>query len=321
MTAARGQAAGWRGQLTCGAGAVAGGLVLHGVGGALVDGRWVFLSSLVLFGLAHGACDLWVPGWVLARRATVGATGTFALAYTLVAGLVLLGWCQPTVALGGFLLLTAWHWGSADTAVLTRTASWRFGLLAWGRGLMVMSAPGVFHPAAAGQVLGSLAPEARAFLLEPARLQAVAAPTLLLALAMQAVPLLSPPSARRGTDGDGTGPFWLETLFLLGFFGVFSPLVATALYFIWFHAWRHIERLGRWQSPGEGRTWVRVLRFHAAALPCTAGALAMLWLVARTWPGDPLRAYLILLSALTLPHAALVWWLDRVETAPPTALG
>ena len=43
------------------------------------------------------------------------------------------------------------------------------------------------------------------------------------------------------------------------------------------------------------------------------GALTLLWMVARAWPGDLLRAYLVLLSAVTLPHALLVLWLDRAE--------
>ena len=34
----------------------------------------------------------------------------------------------------------------------------------------------------------------------------------------------------------------------------------------------------------------------------------LFWAVTRLWPGDGLRAYLIPLSAFTLPHALLVFW-------------
>ena len=28
---------------------------------------WIFLSSAVILGVPHGACDPWIPGWVLHR--------------------------------------------------------------------------------------------------------------------------------------------------------------------------------------------------------------------------------------------------------------
>ena len=46
----------------------------------------------------------------------------------------------------------------------------------------------------------------------------------------------------------------LETCFLLAMFYVLAPLISTALYFVWFHAWRHIGRLCRWQSPDAPAT-------------------------------------------------------------------
>ena len=271
------------------------------------DPHWVFLASLLVFGLVHGACDLWLPGWMQGQASTPRFLAAFCGGYLGLAGAVLLlwrGWAGG--ALVGFLLLTAWHWGSAD-AMLTQSRSWSFGLLAWGRGLMVVAAPAAFHPQATWQVLGPLAGGAAAPPL-PGHLQAFAVVILSFGVAMQ---LLVWP---RRSSGESAVGHHLETLFLLGLFAVLDPLTATALYFIWFHAWRHLLRLCRWQSPGE-RWWIGLARFHAAALPCSFGALALLWFVARIWPGDLLRAYLVLLSAVTLPHAALVLWLDRVDHA------
>ena len=282
------------------------GLLRHCCAPAGFDPRWVFLASIVVFGLAHGACDLWLPGWVLGRPATGRFLAGFCLGYLGLAGAVLLLWFWwPGGALAGFLLLTAWHWGSAD-AVLGRSGSWQFGLLAWGRGVMVVAAPAAFHPQATWQVLAPLASRAFAAL-PPDHLQAFAVVVLSVGVGMQ---LLTWPLCSLGSDAAG---HHLETFYLLALFAVCDPLTATALYFIWFHAWRHLVRLCRWQSPGERSLWVTLTRFHLAALPCSLGALGLLWLVARMWPGDLLRAYLMLLSAVTLPHAVLVRWLDRME--------
>lgn len=286
--------------------ALASGVLLCRVPSAGLDSRWIFLASILVFGLAHGACDVWLPGWVRKRTIGWGVLSIFCLAYLGLAGGVLLLWrVLPGGALAGFLVLTAWHWGSAD-AMLTGSGSWRFHLLAWGRGLMVLAAPGAFHPQAAFQVLGTLCP---AFtVLSSGRLHAVTVAVLIVGVSTQG--MIWP----QGAEDRRLIGHHLETLFLLGLFAALAPLTATALYFVWFHAWRHILRLCRWQSPGVSDLWLCLGRFHLAALPCILGAVGLLWWVARRWPGDLLRAYLILLSAVTLPHALLVWWLDRVET-------
>ena len=295
-------------EICCLAAAVSAALLL-GVAPAGLDARWVFLGSIILFGLAHGGCDVWLPGWVRGREESARFLAAFCLAYTGVAGLVLCFWhWQPVLALVGFLLLTAWHWGSAD-AVLTGARAWRFGSLAWGRGLLVMAAPAAFHPHAALEVYGALAPAACA-VFPPDRLRTLGILAATLAVGAEGLVWSKGPRPR------GLASHSLETVFLIGLFAVCPPLIATVLYFVWFHAWRHILRLCRWQSPGSGNRWTDILRFHWAALPCSLGALALLWLVAWVWPGDLLRAYLILLSAVTLPHALLVLWLDRVESRP-----
>ena len=277
-----------------------------------LDTGWVFLGSVAVFGLAHGACDLWLPGWVRGRPMERGFVCGFCLVYLALAGVVLLFWGgRADMATVGFLLLTAWHWGSAD-AVLAGRETRHPAVLAWGRGMMVLAAPAAFHPVAAGRVLGALDPGFFARL-APEQLQISAVALSVAALLIQIIAL---PVHRRDASARG---YHLETLFLLVLFAAFDPLISTAMYFVWFHAWRHILRLCRWQSPGEQSAAVCLLRFHAAALPCSAGALVMLWWVAHRWPGDLLHAYLVLLSAVTLPHALLVHWLDRVESAATDA--
>ena len=302
-----------RTRITCGLAAAGGGVVLSRCVRAGLDTHWVFLGSIAVFGLAHGACDLWLPGWVRGQPMNHRFIGVFCLVYAGLAGGVLLFWeWQATLATAGFLLLTAWHWGSADAALAERETR-HPAVLAWGRGVMVLAAPAAFHPVAVGRVLGALDPHFFGCLTaEPLQISAG-----ILSVAAVLVQSVALPPGRR--DGFRVRGYPLETLFLLGLFATFDPLISTAMYFVWFHAWRHILRLCRWQSPDEPGTATRLLRFHAAAWPCSAGALVMLWWVARRWPGDLLHAYLVLLSAVTLPHALLVGWLDRVERARTAA--
>ena len=297
----------FRSRFFCAVAACACALPLEFARRAGLDAAWIFLGSILLFGLAHGACDLWLPGWVEGRRGPAGFLLAFGSVYLGLALLVcLLWWWSPLVATVGFLPLTAWHWGSAD-AVLTPLRSWRGELLAWGRGFLVLSAPAAFHPAGTWQVLHALSPDLFARV-SAGSLRTGAGVILGLSLTAQVLAF-----AGCGRREDRRGHH-LETCFLLALFFALEPLVTTALYFVWFHAWRHIGRLCRWQSPDEATTTsVCLWRFHRAALPCAVGALALLWTVARVWPGDLLRAYLVLLSAVTLPHALLVLWLDRVE--------
>ena len=270
-----------------------------------LDDGWIFLGSIAVFGLAHGACDLWLPGWVAGRRKSARYLAACAGVYLGLALAVCFLWRWPAVAAIGFLLLTAWHWGSAD-AVLTPLRSWRSSLLAWGRGLCVLAAPPAFHPAGTWRVLHTLSPELLTRV-PVGQLQKGAGVILVLALTAQII-------AFAGSD-ERTNQLGhhLETCFLLAMFYVLEPLVSTTLYFVWFHAWRHIGRLCRWQSSDAPTAFVCLCRFHWAAVPCGLGALTMLWVVTRVWPGDGLRAYLILLSAVTLPHALLVLWLDHEE--------
>lgn len=301
----------FRSRLFCAAMACACALPLEFARRAGLDDAWVFLGSIAVFGLAHGACDLWLPGWVAGRREPFGFLLTFAGVYFgLALAVLLLWWWQSGVATIGFLLLTSWHWGSADAA-LTPLRSWRGALLAWGRGFFVLSSSAAFHAAATWRVLHALSPDLLAHV-PPGRLQAGAGVVLALSLTAQ---FLAFAGSDRWVDAR---EHHLETCLLLVMFFALEPLVSTTLYFVWFHAWRHIGRLCRWGYPGTRATSICLWRFHLAALPCGVGAVALLWAVARAWPGDLLRAYLVLLSAVTLPHALLVLWLDKQEL-PATA--
>ena len=92
------------------------------------------------------------------------------------------------------------------------------------------------------------------------------------------------------------------------FFGVLPALAAVGFYFAFWHGLRHVRRLMRWDNIGWGE-------FARQAAPATLGALVMLGALAlavRHGPGGlgAVGVYLALIAALTVPHAAVVTFLD-----------
>ena len=112
-----------------------------------------------------------------------------------------------------------------------------------------------------------------------------------------------------------------ETALLLGLFWAAPPLFAITLYFAAVHAWRHILRVERFEGAPlqSARQIARAMaNFHLRVAPITIAALLGLAPVLALWPqlrADPRSlgtAFLVLISALTLPHAVVVGALDWV---------
>jgi len=265
---------------------------------------YFFLSSALLLGVPHGACDPWVPGWVLRHPSRLPFLIIFFIVYLSISALYLLLWkIFPLPATLFFLILTAWHWGTAD-ASLELTPSLRWLLFGIGRGSLVILAPFVFHWADTWSVILLMAPNAG---LPPYSLPFT--PALLLAIALN---LFSRPSVHQT----------IETLLLLLLFYFTPPLLSVGTYFVAFHAWRHLLRLGSFRdqlSPTDSlHLWIASLtRLLLLSIPLTLLSLLFLWLIppllsnsapaGQNWIGP----YLILLAVLTLPHAILVGWIDR----------
>lgn len=280
----------------------------------------IFLASAALLGLPHGAADPWVPQWAERRNWTFKGWITFLVAYLLATGATLLLWrWQRTGAAAGFLALTVWHWGSADASWQLRPG-WRWAALALGRGLVVIAGPLALQPAASRAVLAALAGSAET----AAAVQGLGLPLLAAGVLLEAVTLSLAALERITEPGAWRQPLWHlgETALLLAMFRVLPPAMSVGVYFVFFHAWRHLERLAelRADALGEARTGNaagRVLAFYRQVWPLALAALAALPLLRRflatpaAGEGDWLTAYLVLLSALTVPHAALVLWLDR----------
>jgi Brp/Blh family beta-carotene 15,15'-monooxygenase len=110
------------------------------------------------------------------------------------------------------------------------------------------------------------------------------------------------------------------------------PILAIGLYFCCWHALRHIGRLMVLDAdarslPFRWRDGVR--RFVRDSAPLTVVSLLFMGLFfvgvgqvvgdSAEWPA----VYLVLISALTLPHTLVVWWMDvrdGIWQSAPTAL-
>jgi Brp/Blh family beta-carotene 15,15'-monooxygenase len=285
--------------------------------------------SALLFGLPHGAVDhLVVLG--LARRSLrlptlLAVTGVY-LAVVLLA--LLVWWIAPVVAVLGFLGLTIAHWGQADAAFdrlyrptggLTAAPAgyWIDALL---RGLLPIGIPFVAFPGATASFLEACY---RLFSAQPPpdfkeAGTGVLVVLIILWLAHAALHLTAFYHQRNRQHLH----ILAESAALTGFFVLVPPVAAIGWYFCGWHGLRHVLRLCTYEprpvvSAAGGRA--NLGRFFLQATPFTIAALAMLAglrfivLAPDSSPIDQVAAYLVLISALTVPHAIVVAWMDGRE--------
>ena len=290
-----------------------------------------FAASLVLLGLPHGAIDHLVPARLSGRDADLRGVLAVVLLYLALSGLCLALWfVAPAAAFVLFVCVTVFHWGAGDLHALlffgpeelegTDPAS--RALLLVLRGCLPMLVPLLFFPDA---YLGVASAAAGLFGADAEALSWAFSPAfrLVVGAALAAVGALF--SLR--VAGDLTGrrgallPVALETVLLFAFFAVVPPVLAVGLYFTLWHAPRHVARLVLLDPAGSrylgaGRPVRALVRFAAEAAPLTVLALALLVALYVAVPravGDPgslLALYLVLVSALTLPHAVIVALMD-----------
>ncbi len=290
-----------------------------------------FAASLVLFGLPHGAVDHLVPARLAGRAADGRSVLTVVLLYLVLSGLCLALWfAAPAAAFVLFVCVTVFHWGAGDLHALLffgpngldgmGRASRALLLLL--RGGLPMLVPLLFFPDAYRGVLNDAA---GLFSAGGSALPGVFSPVFRISAgaALAAVALLLLFRAA----GDLVGrrgsllPVALETLMLFAFFAVVPPVLAVGLYFSLWHATRHVARLVMLDRAGArylraGRPGYALARFARDAAPLTALALVRLLGLYLAVPnaaedtGPLLALYLVLVSALTLPHASLVTYMD-----------
>ena len=291
-----------------------------------------FLASVLLFGFPHGAVDHLVP----ARLANAGlgrSVGVVVVVYGVLGVGYGLWWLlAPASAFVAFIAITWFHWGQGDVYALlaladaehlpTRTER---ALALVVRGGLPMLVPLVGHPEAYRRVAAALV---GLFAGDAGALDAAFTPTARAGVVagFGAVTLLTlAAGAHRVRRGDAARRPWLvdvgETVGLWAYFLLVPPILAIGLYFCFWHAVRHVARLelldpGARAALAAGDLTETLRRFARDAAPATAGGLlvvAGVWALAPRPSAGPeglLAVYLVAIAVLTLPHVAVVSWMD-----------
>ncbi len=290
---------------------------------------WLFLSSALLLGMPHGALDPWIPQWVERRR--FSATRWFALLAVYVAVVAAAGflvWQNRVIAVAALLLLTAWHWGTGDAAGLpVRRTSLVWALSGLARGAILVSAPFFFQRASAVAFLTEAAfppgaPTPWFWVEAGQRLPDIVFPVALILETLILVGIFSAAEpASPSTRGDGRRltvvAHFAETVLYVALCAWLPPEFAVGVYFIFFHSWRHLLRLA-WLRTGTGSAKA-IGGLLVQGWFFSVGGLLLLGLTAsvlaggRPWLEAARSTYPLVLFALTMPHAALVFWIDTRE--------
>jgi len=286
--------------------------------------------SVVLLGLPHGAVDHLVLPRQRDEPLAAGWLAAVGGVYLVLGGAYALVWFWwPVAAFVFFILLTWAHWGQGELyplrdltgAEYLRSPLQRLLTVA-ARGGAPMLLPLVAFPGqyefVATSLVGLFDPGAAAALgplFDPATRALVGGGYGLLVVATLAL-------ASVRTDGHTP---WLvdagELALLTVFFLAVPPVLAIGVYFCFWHSLRHVVRTVLLHEPSarsldRRRLLPAARRFARDAAPLTAAALVLLGglylLVPRT-PADLsglVGLYLVLVAVLTLPHVAIVTWLD-----------
>lgn len=286
------------------------------------------LLGTVVLGLPHGALDHLLPARLnLSWGLKPLAVGGYLAVYVALAGAFFALWLlAPRAAFSCFLLLTVAHWGHGDLR-FTELFWGRLDPTPWGtwttalvRGALPIAVPVLAFPATAESLYHYAAVGLGVM---PTTVE-LASPWLrgpllgLLAVALIAYVL----SAVRAAPSRVVVAMDLFELgLLISLFTVVPAYFAVGVYFIFWHSFRHLARL-LIVDPEDARSvargnWGRPLRrLTLDALPITAVALVTLgglylFGAARVVTLEGFIAlYLVLISALTLPHAVVVALMD-----------
>jgi Brp/Blh family beta-carotene 15,15'-monooxygenase len=115
-----------------------------------------------------------------------------------------------------------------------------------------------------------------------------------------------------------------ETLGLIAYFAVVSPVLAIGVYFCLWHSLRHVARLlavdeRATDSLAAGDVAGAFRRFARDAAPLTLVSLALLGGLAVVVPNPPetvpeaVALYLVFIAVVTLPHVVVVTLMDREQ--------
>jgi len=247
--------------------------------------------AVIVLGLPHGSLDAWVagkaglyqggPGWVV-----------FNLLYLALALLIVAGWWfSPVIALGLFLLISAWHFSD----------DWREHLSLWQRltaAAALLGMPAVFSPEAVAAIFVTLSGSGAVMVAEALRAVGMAAMLIM-------VPILLRAAQRRQLAVVAE----LGLLVLLAIFA--SPLIYFLIYFCLLHSPRHLRGTLALASREERPRVLGQAVVYTLVTVALAGTLVALVLPSQALSELALRMLFIGLAALTVPHMLLMLWTAR----------
>jgi Brp/Blh family beta-carotene 15,15'-monooxygenase len=258
------------------------------------------LVLAALLGLPHGAVDHLALGWSQGERgpAPRALLVAYALGAVLVAAAAL---AAPVPAVLVLLVLSAAHFAEGEVAFDELRGGPGLRLPAAALGTAVVALPLLLRPEQVRPVVAALDPAL------PAVLAQLRLPVLALTVALVLAGAVAGVRARA----------WRPTAELVLVVGAAALAPALLVFAAWFGAWhapRHLVRLLDLQPDGSAAE--RVRRLALGALAPTAAALGGLGVLAASGRGLP-AAVLVVLLALTVPHAAVVARLRRGPALPP----
>ena len=291
-------------------------------------------AGMVVLGVAHGACDQFVvpashpggtaSGWQYWLRFLAGYLGLAAV-------VGLLWWQWPAATVGGFLLLTVWHWGSADAPAgpMVPAGWWLVHSLL--RGLLLFAVPAWRWPAETAGIVNGLLRFVGTGVIGSDTFAAGAA-------SLAAVVAVGHAGLWAGYAARQQWPLLAaelgEVLILTVLFVALPPKLSVGVYFVFWHSLQHVLRLTGWlgyagptQHLGAGRVHLLArlaffLRRAAPLLFISCVALLVLGRLLATRMPDETAWFslaLVVASIVTLPHALLVTLvMDAPQWRPAT---
>lgn len=249
-----------------------------------------WLVSLVAIGLPHGAADL-----AIARRlgGTAAAVRMFAGYLAVMAAVFVAFVFFPLPLIVLFSALSIWHFGMAHADCQSPPIPAAVGprlLAAIARGAPVIGVPMACFPAETSAVVSRLlaltAGDAASAWLAPAGVRAAGWVLVVAAVAALLLEGLWAGLASHGAPGAARR--WVATLgdllAIAALGATTAPLFSVGMYFLCWHAWRHLWLLAPLVAAvhptGPAALGRAVLRLHLAALPLllpTWAALGGLW--------------------------------------------
>ena len=288
----------------------------------VLNPSWIWVASLAVVGMPHGAYDLAAVHRATGRR--LGPTAVIFGIYTaIMLACVFAFVAAPTITLVAFLVLTAHHFGISDS-VATRGGqrhTWFSHMAAFARGLAVIAAPFAFQPnaawapfAAMGGLVGGLVggPVGGPAALDVGLVSTIAAGVTAFGLSVVALQALL--LASRSRAAHAAEELVIPSLVVLVSM-VAPPLMVIGMYFVAVHASGHCLRAVDPKSQSGEPSFRRAIGTHHASIlllvPSVVIVLALAIMGFGGVDADALAyAFILFCVCATLPHHLL--WLRGI---------